>query len=217
MARYIDADKFKSHLEKAMEKMHLIGGVKGVDVGAVITALDRQPTADVAPRSEVENYKQIAEYQQKLAMDRYFEIKRLQEEIESLKDTNEHLAVMLEEEKQGADELAEEHSDLIVEKDQLFDIAEKQKLEIESLKIANEKMYSAIEATKAEVAREIFEELYKSVYLMLPMQCTPIFKMDLDLGFEAGVIDGRRNALFEVLVLIAELKKKYTGEKDNES
>ena len=48
MSRYIDADNFKSKLEKAMEKMHLIGGVKGVDVGAVIAALDMQPTADVA-------------------------------------------------------------------------------------------------------------------------------------------------------------------------
>ena len=52
MARYIDADKFKGNLERAMEKMHLIGGVKGVDVAAVIVALDRQPTADVAPRAE---------------------------------------------------------------------------------------------------------------------------------------------------------------------
>jgi hypothetical protein len=43
-----------------------------------------KPTADVAPKSEVENYKQVAEYQQKLAMDRYFEIKRLEEEIERL-------------------------------------------------------------------------------------------------------------------------------------
>lgn len=51
--RYIDADKFKSHLEKAMKKMHLIGGVKGVDVGAVIAALDRQPTVDVVPRAEL--------------------------------------------------------------------------------------------------------------------------------------------------------------------
>ena len=53
MARYIDADKFKSQLERASEKMHLIGGVKGVGIGAVIEALDRQPTADVAPKSEV--------------------------------------------------------------------------------------------------------------------------------------------------------------------
>ena len=47
MARYIDADKFKSQLEHAMEKMHFICGVKGVDVGAVIKALDMQPAADV--------------------------------------------------------------------------------------------------------------------------------------------------------------------------
>ena len=53
MARYIDADKFKSNIEKAMEKMHLIVGVKGVDVCAVIKALDMQPTADVVPKSEV--------------------------------------------------------------------------------------------------------------------------------------------------------------------
>ena len=44
------AEKFKHHLESAMNKMHLIGGVKGVDVGAVIKALEAQPTADVVPR-----------------------------------------------------------------------------------------------------------------------------------------------------------------------
>lgn len=49
MTRYIDAEKFKQQLEIAMKKMHLIGGVKGVDVGAVINALDMQPTADVVP------------------------------------------------------------------------------------------------------------------------------------------------------------------------
>lgn len=121
---------------------------------ADVVRIDVADGNDVAPKSEVENYKQVAEYQQSLSVKRYHEIKRLQEEIETLKDNNEHLAVMLEEAKQEADELAEEHSDLIVEKDQLFDIAEKQKLEIESLKIANEKMYSAIEATKAEVIEE---------------------------------------------------------------
>lgn len=47
MARYIDADKFKDHLKVAQEKMHVIGGVKAVDVGAVIKALDMQPTANV--------------------------------------------------------------------------------------------------------------------------------------------------------------------------
>ena len=64
MARYVDADKFKSQLERASEEMHLIGGVKGVGIGAVIEALDRQPTADVAPKSEVakEIFEEIENY-----------------------------------------------------------------------------------------------------------------------------------------------------------
>ena len=47
MSRYIDADTFKRSIENAMEKMHLIAGVKAVDVGAVIKAIDLMPTADV--------------------------------------------------------------------------------------------------------------------------------------------------------------------------
>lgn len=47
MSRYIDADIFKYNIERASEKMHLIRGVKAVDIGAVITALDMMPTADV--------------------------------------------------------------------------------------------------------------------------------------------------------------------------
>ena len=61
---------------------------------------------------------------------------------------------------------------------------------------------------RAEVAREIFEEIEKSVALKMPEKITPIFKRDLDYSY--GVIDGKRDALFEVLVLLAELKKKYT-------
>ncbi len=53
MSRYIDVDKFKQQLESAIEKLHLIGGIKGVDVGAVIKAIDMQPTADVVPRSVI--------------------------------------------------------------------------------------------------------------------------------------------------------------------
>lgn len=60
---------------------------------------------------------------------------------------------------------------------------------------------------RAEVAREIFEEIEKPVALKMPAKITPIFKRDLD--YSHGVIDGKREVLFEVLVLIAELKKKY--------
>lgn len=57
----------------------------------LINRICNLPTADVVPKSEVENYKQIAETQQKLSMDRYFEIKELKEDNERLKDDNEYL------------------------------------------------------------------------------------------------------------------------------
>ena len=63
---------------------------------------------------------------------------------------------------------------------------------------------------KSEV-KKIFEEIEKSVALKMPAKITPIFKRGLD--YSHGVIDGKREALFEVLVLIAELKEKYTGGK----
>lgn len=56
----------------------------------------------------------------------------------------------------------------------------------------------------------IFEEIAKSVASKIPMKIRPIFKDDRN--FDAGVIDGKSDALIEVLVLIAELKKKYKEE-----
>ena len=55
MARYIDADRFKSNLEKAMEKMHVINGIHAVGLEAVLESLNRQPTAEVVAKSEVIN------------------------------------------------------------------------------------------------------------------------------------------------------------------
>ena len=63
MSRYIDADTFKRNIETAMEKMHLIAGVKGVDIGAVIKAIDLMPTADVVEVRHGEwQYEQLDEY-----------------------------------------------------------------------------------------------------------------------------------------------------------
>lgn len=91
MARYIDAELLLEKLKKQYgEELGWQCTVNMSDVGMMI---EDAPTADVAPKSEVE---------------------RLNKEL---------------------DELAEEHSDLIVEKDQLFDIAEKQKKDIEQLTI----------------------------------------------------------------------------------
>ena len=64
----------------------------------------------------------------------------------------------------------------------------------------------------ALVAREIFEEIYRSVASKVPMEIQPIFKDDRD--FDVGFINGKRDALLDVLVLASELKKKYAeGEK----
>ena len=64
------------------------------------------------------------------------------------------------------------------------------------------------EDIKEGVAREIFEEVEKSVHSKIPKQIHPIFKNDRDFG--DGFRDGKTDALIEVLVLISELKKKYT-------
>ena len=102
MARYIDADALLEHYKRVLEHAQTSGMYNHAKLyERFILSIKDATTADVAPNSEVENYKQIAEYQQKLAMDRYFEIKRLEEEIETLKDNTEHLAVMLEEAKQA--------------------------------------------------------------------------------------------------------------------
>ena len=68
------------------------------------------------------------------------------------------------------------------------------------------------ETARQKVAREIFEAIEREVSSKIPMKFTPIFKRDLD--YDAGVIDGKHDAFFEVLVLIAELKKKYTEGKE---
>ena len=69
------------------------------------------------------------------------------------------------------------------------------------------KLRNKVEKSQTEVTREIFEDIAKSVASKIPMQIRPVFKDDRD--FDAGVIDGKREALSEVLVLIATLEKKY--------
>lgn len=78
--RYIDADEIDYTVT-----MVCMGENAGYRAVAFESDIDAMPTADVVQRSEVENYKKVAEYQQKLAMDRYFEIKRLEEELATAK------------------------------------------------------------------------------------------------------------------------------------
>lgn len=59
--------------------------------------------------AEIENYKNIAEHQQSISMDRFFEIQRLKEEIERLQ--------------KECDEAWEQYSESLVQYDLLFDEA----------------------------------------------------------------------------------------------
>lgn len=96
------------------------------------------------------------------------------------------------------------------------DVVPKSESEFDSIPVeaAQALKEKAVEKAKAEVAREIFEELYKSVASKIPMEIRPIFKEDMD--FDVGFINGKRDALLDVLVLLAELKKKYTERKEDE-
>lgn len=147
MPRYIDADDLKAVINANDWSNPVVPDVVGI-------IIDRTPTADVVPKSEV-------------------------------------------------DELAEEYSDLIVEKDQLFD-------EVVRLRKALDEYEetSGLKQAKVEVAREIFEEIEKAI-------------SELDNGSrEAKAKDDRENfktfckgrisMCDEVYYLLSELKKKYT-------
>ena len=74
MARYIDADELLKNLP---DDLPYKASVKRVLIQA--------PTADVVPKCEAEEYRKIAEHQQSVSMRRYFEIKRLKEELAKAK------------------------------------------------------------------------------------------------------------------------------------
>lgn len=128
MARYIDADA----LIKKIFPIGMVGdGMYVINAKAVKFAIDNTPTADVVSKSEVENYKKVAEYQQKLAMDRYFEIKRLQEDVERWRRNLEAvLEERAEEKSEVAREIFEELDKFIVTRvcvvyGQVYDISDK--------------------------------------------------------------------------------------------
>ena len=77
-----------SRLEKIIEE---VINLEPIDFCKVMCKF----TEDIINRlqADCENYKQIAEYQQSVTMDRGFEIKRLKEKIENLKAENEKIKI----------------------------------------------------------------------------------------------------------------------------
>lgn len=74
-----------------------------------------------------------------------------------------------------------------------------------------DRMPAADVAPRAEVAREIFQEIYADLFRMLPLKVFHLISGDI-VGdrFDAG----KERALHDVIHCVAELEKKYTeGEK----
>lgn len=64
-------------------------------------------------------------------------------------------------------------------------------------------------APRAEVAREIFREIYAEIFKMLPLKVFRLINGDYE---EKTFESGKESALHGVLNCIAELEKKYTEE-----
>ena len=74
-----------------------------------------------------------------------------------------------------------------------------------------EKTLKIVENAKAEVAREIFEEILRTIFSKIPNK---IMLINQERGFSDGVIFGKREAFFDMVNNLAELKKKYTEGND---
>lgn len=136
MPRYIDADA----LVKRLKHSPLFLGTNMQFKDGVIDLVERQPTTDVVPKSEV---------------------KRLEQENETLKDNNEHLAVMLEEAKSEVERL---RNILLQFTDIVHKWGSKNNIdtsEISLVPILQEEADSIIKNANQEYAMEIFSEIEK--------------------------------------------------------
>lgn len=85
-------------------------------------------------------------------------------------------------------------------------LSKKQLAEEKAKVIAEHEQY-----IKTEYAREIFGEIEKFVASKMPLS---IWKVSGDYDYSDGCRDGESKALLDVLILIAELKEKYTEGKE---
>lgn len=66
---------------------------------------------------------------------------------------------------------------------------------------------------KQEVAREIFEMIITTIFSKMP---SDILLVGKDCDFADGIRMGKREAIFDMINTLAELKKKYTEESRND-
>lgn len=72
---------------------------------------------------------------------------------------------------------------------------------------------ACVKHAKQMVAREIFADIERVVLSKIPMEIRPMFRpIGVRVDFSDGVLLGTKNALYEAILSIAELKKKYMEE-----
>lgn len=170
MARYIDADslyrRVKTHTNPyGKPTLDYRSGVKVLDM------INQEPTADVVPKSEVENFNKSKGGFCPLCGS-YTITQEMMEELRM------------------AHKEPGQHGDPV-----------------------GEKGVNALEAIKAEVAREIFEEVENEINNELTNNKKVLPQVEIS-NVLWNRVSGRINAFQGILEFIAELKKKYTEEKE---
>ena len=76
-----------------------------------------------------------------------------------------------------------------------------------------EALYNAGYCKQREVSREIFEMIITTIFSKMP---SDILLVGKDCDFADGIRMGKREAIFDMINTLAELKKKYTEESRND-
>lgn len=175
-------------------------------------------TADVAPKSEVEKRKgrcrewhEVAELKSNCIMEldeglakANAEIKRLHGILLQFTDIVHKWGA-----RNGID--TSEISLVPILQKEADGIVGKMEQEIETLKDNNEHLAVMLTEAKSDVARKIFDDAIRAVYSKIDMK---IYNTIDGKPLSDHVAYGKQMAMYDVITLLAELKNKYTEEKE---
>ena len=98
----------------------------------------------------------------------------------------------------------------------LLDERDDARREVDRLQAEKDALIKNYSKCMKDYAREIFEEITKIVYSKIPDKILPVTlkEMSRQLDYNDGLNFGSRNAYFDTLKIIAELRKKYVVRDD---
>lgn len=224
MARYIDADKLSEYITtNYCKNCDIYDGEKCLACGMndALNFIETFKTADVVNKSEVEKWQgrcrewhEVAELKSNCIMEldeglakANAEIKRLHGILLQFTDIVHKWGV-----RNGID--TSEISLVPILQKEADGIVGKMEQEIETLKDNNEHLAVMLTEAKSDVARKIFDDAIRAVYSKIDMK---IYNTIDGKPLSDHVAYGKQMAMYDVITLLAELKKKYTeGEQRND-